>query len=95
MRRTGAGQLAFCCDLRYNAPMTKVLEDAIEKVRQLPADRQAYVAEVLEHIAAAGSEVFPVPDGHRAAVLEGLEQAERGEFASDDEMAALWRRCGL
>ena len=75
--------------------MTKVLEDAIEKVRKLPEDRQAYVAEVLEHIAAAGSEVFTVPDGHRAAVLEGLEQSERGEFVSDDEMAALWRKCGL
>jgi predicted transcriptional regulator len=32
---------------------------------------------------------------HRAAVLEGLEQAERGEYASDDEMAALWKKCGL
>jgi hypothetical protein len=75
--------------------MTKVLEDAIEKVRQLPEDRQAYVAEVLEHIAGAGSGVFTVPDEHRAAVLEGLEQAERGEFVSADEMAALWRKCGL
>jgi len=26
--------------------MTRVLEDAIEKVRKLPEDRQAYVAEV-------------------------------------------------
>lgn len=75
--------------------MTKVLEDAIEKVRKLPEDRQAYVAEVLEHIAATGSDVFIVPDSHRAAVLEGLEQAERGEFVSDDEMATLWRKCGL
>jgi len=75
--------------------MTKVLEDAIEKVRQLPEDRQAYVAEVLEQIAAAGSDVFIVPEGHRAAVLEGLGQAERGEFATDEEMAALWKKCGL
>ena len=58
--------------------MTRVLEDAVEKVRQLPADRQAYVAEVLEQIAAAGSGVFSVPDDHRAAVLEGFEQTERG-----------------
>ncbi|MDB5578887.1 MAG: hypothetical protein JWR80_4063 [Bradyrhizobium sp.] len=75
--------------------MTKVLEDAIEKVRQLPEDRQAYVAEVLEHIAAAGNGVFTVPDEHRAAVFEGLAQAERGEFVSDDELASLWRKCGL
>jgi hypothetical protein len=75
--------------------MTKVLEDAIEKVRQLPEDRQAYVAEVLEQIAAAGSDLFIIPDDHRAAVLEGLGQAERGEFATDEEMAALWKKCGL
>jgi hypothetical protein len=75
--------------------MTKVLEDAIEKVRRLPEDRQAYVAEVLEQIAAAGSDLFIVPEGHRAAVLEGLAQAERGEFATDEEMTALWKKCGL
>ena len=75
--------------------MMKVLEDAIEKVRKLPEERQAYVAEVLEQIAVAGSDPFTVPEEHRAAVLEGLEQAERGEFASDDEMAALWKKCGL
>ncbi len=75
--------------------MTKVLEDAIEKVRKLPEDRQAYVAEVLEQIAAAGSDFFVIPDDNRAAVLEGLGQADRGEFATDEEMAALWKKCGL
>jgi predicted transcriptional regulator len=39
--------------------------------------------------------VITVPEDHRAAVLEGLEQAERGEFVSDDEMVALWKKCGL
>jgi predicted transcriptional regulator len=41
------------------------------------------------------SELFVVPQAHRAAVLEGLEQAERGEFVGDDEMAKLWQKCGL
>ena len=75
--------------------MSKLLEDAIEKVRKLPEDRQAYVAEVLERIAAAGSDVFVVPEEHRAAIVEGLAQADRGEFATDEEMAALWKKCGL
>jgi truncated hemoglobin YjbI len=75
--------------------MMKILEDAIDKVRKLPEERQAYVAEVLEQIAAAGSDLFIVPAEHREAVLEGLEQAERGEFMNDDEMAALWKKCGL
>ncbi|WP_291850282.1 hypothetical protein [Bradyrhizobium sp.] len=75
--------------------MTKILEDAIAKVRKLPEDRQAYVAQVLEQIAAAGSDPFTVPKEHRAAVLEGLEQVESGEFVNDEEMAALWKKCGL
>ena len=79
----------------YMGAMIKVLEEAIEKVKKLPEDRQVYVAEVLEQIAAAGSDVSDVPDEHRAALLEGLGHAERGEFASDEEMAALWWKCGL
>jgi predicted transcriptional regulator len=75
--------------------MTKVLEEAVAKVRKLPEEQQAYAAEILEHIVSAGSDVFVVPELHKAAVLEGLGQAERGEFVSDDEMAALWKKCGL
>ena len=82
-------------DTIYIGAMIKVLEEAIEKVKKLPEDRQVYVAEVLEQIAAAGSDVFDVPDEHRAAVLEGLGQAERGQFASDEETVALWKKCGL
>jgi len=52
--------------------MTKILEDAIEKVRKLPEDRQAYAAELLEQIAAAGSDPFVVPETHRAAVMRKL-----------------------
>jgi predicted transcriptional regulator len=43
----------------------------------------------------ADTDRFIVPEEHRAAVLEGLRQAERGEFATDEEMAALWKKCGL
>jgi predicted transcriptional regulator len=90
-----ARQLAFRPELLYRLLMIKVLEDAIDKVRRLPADRQAYVAEVLEQIAAAGGDPFIVPEEHRALLREGLAQAERGEFVSDDDMAALWKKCGL
>jgi predicted transcriptional regulator len=76
--------------------MIKALEDAIEKVSKLPEDRQAYVAEVLEQITETVSDnVFVVPDDHLAGVLEGLAQADRGEFVSDEDMAALWKKYGL
>ena len=72
--------------------MIKVLEQAIEKLKDLPAERQAYAAEVLEHIAAGNRSTFKVPDDHRAAVVEGLEQARRREFASDAAVDNLLRR---
>jgi hypothetical protein len=75
--------------------MIRALEDAIAKVRKLPEDRQVYVAEVLEQIAAAGSGFFTVPQSHRAGVLEGLAQTENSEFMSDEEMDVLWKKCGL
>jgi predicted transcriptional regulator len=41
----------------------------------------------------AGSEVEaePVDPAHLAAVLEGLAQAKRREFATDDEVEAAFR----
>jgi hypothetical protein len=39
----------------------KALEIAIEKLKALPEDRQAYAAEVIEHIAASDDGVFRIP----------------------------------
>ena len=72
--------------------MMKVLEIAIEKLKALPADRQAYAAQVIEQIAARDSGVFHVPDDHIPGVLEGLDQAQHGEFASDEEVDRALRR---
>ena len=74
--------------------MIKVLEQAIAKVRKLPEDRQQLAAELLEELA-AGNEPYILSADERAAVLPALARAERGEFASDDEVAALWVKCGL
>ena len=75
--------------------MIKVLETAIEKMKSLPSERQAYAAHVLEQIAATTTTPFTVPDEHCRAVLEGLKEADNGELASDQEMAALWRKCAV
>jgi predicted transcriptional regulator len=69
--------------------MTKLLEQAIEAVRRLPADSQDDIARTILHL--AGSEVAAEPS-HLAAVLEGLAQAKRREFATDDEVEAAFRR---
>jgi hypothetical protein len=74
--------------------MTMLLEKAIELVRGLPAPRQDEIAEAMFSLAAGEFELEHVDPAHLPAVLEGLEQAERREFATDDEVGALFRRFG-
>ena len=52
--------------------MMKVLELAIEKLKALPEDKQAYAAEVIEQIAATDDGVFHIPEEHMPSILEGL-----------------------
>ena len=81
-------------EARYDimAHMTKKLEDAITKVRQLPEDDQDMAADVLLSMIA---EPAPLDDEARSAIREGLDQARRGEFVPDEEIQALWKRHGL
>ena len=44
---------------------------------------------------AATADTYPINDEEWAAVREGLEQAERGDFVSDEELAAFFKRHGL
>jgi len=72
--------------------MTKKLDDAITRVRELPEDDQDMAADVL---LAMLSEPLPLDDEARTAIREGLDQARRGEFVPDEEIQALWKRHGL
>jgi DNA-binding transcriptional regulator YdaS (Cro superfamily) len=72
--------------------MTKLLEQAIEAVRRLPAGSQDEIARAILHLAGSEVEVEPLDPAHLAAVLEGLAQAKRREFATDDEVEAAFRR---
>ncbi|KAB2943616.1 MAG: hypothetical protein K8F92_04620 [Hyphomicrobium sp.] len=75
--------------------MIKVLEDALKKVRELPEERQEFAAEVLETIVAQDDGVYHLTDEDRTEVRAGLAEIERGEIASDEDVAAMWKRFGL
>lgn len=77
------------------ACMTKMLEEAINKVRELPEAEQDEAAEMLLSVASKTGEPVHLDDETRAAVREGREQARRGEFVSDEDMAAFFKRHGV
>jgi predicted transcriptional regulator len=75
--------------------MNKRLEVLLNRASSWPEDDQE---ELLDHaiaIEARQSGVYRLTDEERAAVKKGLEAAERGEFVSDEDMAAFFKRHGV
>jgi hypothetical protein len=72
--------------------MTKLLEKALEAVRQLPPNSQDEIARAMLALAGNDGEPEEVDRANLPAVLEGLAQAKRRDFASDAEVEAAFRR---
>lgn len=72
--------------------MTKLLKQALEVVSRLAPDNQDEIARAMLRLAGADAEPEEVDAAHLSAVLEGLAQADRREFASDAEVEAAFRR---
>ncbi|ULO23542.1 hypothetical protein [Methylocystis sp. SB2] len=72
--------------------MTRLLDEAVAKARRLPDAAQDEIAQVLLRL--AGDEAAPIqltPEEERD-LAEALAEAERGEFASDESIRALWAK---
>ena len=72
--------------------MTKLLERALEAVSRLSPDTQDEIARAMLRLAASDGEPEEIDAAHLPAILEGLAQAKRREFASDAEVEAAFRR---
>ena len=72
--------------------MTELLEQAIVRVRLLPEEEQELAAEILLAFLARHLPPEPIDEETRAAIEEGIAQADRNEFVSDEEMDAFFAR---
>jgi len=75
--------------------MTKLLDLAIAKVRELPEAEQDALARFLRSSALDDASTVPLDEETRAAILEGLAQAERGEFVPDEVVEETDKRHGI
>ncbi len=75
--------------------MSKLLDEAIRKVRELPEAEQNEAAEMLLSLASRRAGPIRLDEETRAAVQEGKAQARRGEFVTDEDMAAFFKRHGV
>lgn len=74
--------------------MEKILEEVLSRASTWPKEDQVELARIAREIELerAGG-VYRFSDDERAAVEEGLAQAERGEHVPDAEMEAFFRSC--
>ena len=72
--------------------MIKVLEQAIERVKALSPERQAYAAEVLEQIAVSGEGIYRFTEAERRLVREGIADLDAGRVVDAGEMEMFWSR---
>jgi hypothetical protein len=80
----------------YHRAMTKLLDQALEAVRLLPPANQDEIARVIMQLAGAD---LPAPVSlsleEREAIARSKAAAARGEFATDEEVRAVWAKHGL
>jgi hypothetical protein len=72
--------------------MTKLLEKAFEAVRRLPPGDQDQIALAMLTLSGQEGEPEEIDPAHLPAVLEGLAQARRRQFATGAEVEAAFRR---
>jgi hypothetical protein len=71
--------------------MNSVVKDILAKVAGWPAEDQEELAELAREIEARRTGVYELSADERVAIAD----ARAGAFASEDEVAAFWKRHGL
>ncbi|MGF9562088.1 hypothetical protein [Neorhizobium sp. JUb45] len=72
--------------------MTELLDKAIEASKELPAELQDELAYMMMKFVSGGQEPYMMSAEEEASFKTSLEQAARGEFASEERMQAIWTR---
>lgn len=76
--------------------MTKLFEMAIEAARKLAPEEQDELARmILDVVHGAEEDVYVLSEEERAALKYSLEFADRGEFATQDEVRAVFSKYKL
>ena len=72
--------------------MTKLLDRAIEAARELPAEMQDELARLMMSFFNGEQDFYVMSPEEEASFKTSLEQAARGEFASEERVEAIWSR---
>jgi predicted transcriptional regulator len=73
--------------------MTKAeIEAVLDRVKTWPPERQEDAAKMLLAMEQQDSAVYELSPEELADIEEALQEVDRGEFATDEEVAAMFKR---
>jgi predicted transcriptional regulator len=72
--------------------MNKIAETILDRIADWPKEAQEELMQSIVDIEAKHLGVYRLSDDERAAVREGLAQAERGEFVADDVVESYFNK---
>ena len=75
--------------------MTELLDRAVASLQALPPDAQDDVARLLLQWVGEEQALVQLTAKEEASFVESLAQADRREFASDEDVQAIWAKHGL
>ncbi len=75
--------------------MTKLFEQAIETARALSPEVQDDIARVMLQLAGDEQSVMPLTVEEKATFAKSREEAARRDFATDEQVRAIWAKHGL
>jgi hypothetical protein len=75
--------------------MTRLLEHAVETLRALPPETQDSLARTLLQFVGEAPPAFQLTAEEESSFDESLAQEDRGEFATDGQVRAIWTKHGL
>jgi predicted transcriptional regulator len=78
----------------YSYAMNAKLQNLFERIAALPDELLDEIEQSIAEIERWRGDEFRLTDEERAAVRKGMEAARRGEFVTDEELAAFYRRHG-
>ena len=74
--------------------MTRLLDEAITTVAALPDERQDELARILLQLAGAEQPPYVLTPEEEADLDASIAEAKHGDFATDEEIRAIWTKHG-
>lgn len=75
--------------------MTELLDRAVKAARDLPPAAQDEIARLVLRFAGDDEPQVVLTDDERAAIAVSKAAAARGEFATEEQVRAVWAKHGL